>query len=140
MISRDHLDNNRWCWLAWLHWNGPPCWSLWHGSQLSNCFSSLLSDFDYFKAKKHPKSTNWAYEYLIKISLLWSRLPRAKKKICSSLVLWNIGNTADWSHFCRKMVPIFESPFYLVEKILFWPCLQYIINKWLYFFFHSSCA
>ena len=36
-----------------------------------------------------------AYDYLIKIGLLWSRLPPAKKSICRGLVLWSFGNTDD---------------------------------------------
>ena len=49
-----------------------------------------LGDFDYFTAEKlHPNLGNWAYDYLIKIGLLWSCLPWAKMPICCSLVLWN---------------------------------------------------
>ena len=32
-----------------------------------------------FYGWKHPNMGNWAYDYLIKIGLLWSRLPRIKK-------------------------------------------------------------
>ena len=33
---------------------------------------------------------NWAYSYLIKIELLWSCLPQAKKPIFHCLVLWSL--------------------------------------------------
>ena len=63
------------------------------GSQQSNCFSAHLGDFGYFTAEKHPNLGNWAYDYLIKIGLLWSHLPRVKKPIYRGLVLRSFGNT-----------------------------------------------
>ena len=41
-----------------------------------NWFSTQLGDYGYFTAEKHPNLGNWAYDYLIKIGLLWSCLPR----------------------------------------------------------------
>ena len=51
-----------------------------------NYFSTQLRDFDYFTAGKNQNLGNWVYNYLIKIGLLWSRLPLTKKSICSGLV------------------------------------------------------
>ena len=64
------------------------------GSQQSNCSSTQLGDFGYFTAEKHPNLGNWAYDYLIKIGLLWSHFPWVKKPIYRGLVLWSFGNTA----------------------------------------------
>ena len=52
--------------------------------------SSLLIGWVIFiilQLKKHKNLRNWACNYLIKIGLLWSRLPQAKKPICRSSVL-----------------------------------------------------
>ena len=51
-------------------------------------------------AEKHPNLGNWVYNYLIKIGLLWSRLPWAKRPIWDGLVLWSFGNTA--SNYLRR--------------------------------------
>ena len=63
-------------------------------SQQSNWFSTQFGDSGYFTAEKHPNSGNWLHtNYLIKIGLLWSHLPQAKKPVCHGLVLWSFGKT-----------------------------------------------
>ena len=75
------------------------------GSQQFNYFSAQSGDFDYSMAAKHPNLGNWAYDYLIKIGLLWSRLlPQAKKPICRRLVLWSFGNTVCHWHCMNSAV------------------------------------
>ena len=83
-------------------------------------FSTQLGDFDYFTVQKHPFLANWAYDCLIKIGLLLSYLPCAKKLICRGLVLWSLATLYQSRKQCTDNHALPDVIIFSVVKHLHW--------------------